>query len=173
MKFRTQAGWRTGAVAAATAALVCGGLTGPPAAAAAPADDVGILACGDRTFNAEAVLNGSTWTSRNGSSVVYTSGDMRAAVQAAINSLTSGRTSKQWVVVCGSGSVSAGSESSSALRYGPGLASTYRPTSSAMSSRRSMSRTPEKSYTPGAGEWNAQLKYSDTALNPVALNFLS
>jgi hypothetical protein len=109
MKFRTQTGWRTGAVAIATAALLCAGLTGPPGTAAAPTDDVGILACGDRTFNAEAVLSGGTWTSRNGSRVVYTGGDMRAAVQAAIGSLTAGRTAKQWVVVRGSGSISAGS----------------------------------------------------------------
>ena len=27
-----------------------------------------------------------------------------------------------------------------------------------------MSRTPEKSYTPGRGEWYAQLKYSETPL---------
>lgn len=68
-----------------------------------------IMACGDRSFNAEAVLSGSTWTSRNGGRTVYTGGDMRAAVQAAVDSLTAGRTSKQWVLVRGNGSVSAGS----------------------------------------------------------------
>lgn len=67
-------------------------------------------ACGDRgSYNAEAVLSGSTWTARNGSRTVYTGGDMRAAVQAAIGSLSAGRTSKQWVVVRGSGTVSANS----------------------------------------------------------------
>jgi hypothetical protein len=67
-------------------------------------------ACGDRgSYNAEAVLSGSTWTARNGGSTVYTGGDMRAAVQAAIGSLSAGRTSKQWVVVRGSGTVSANS----------------------------------------------------------------
>jgi hypothetical protein len=67
-------------------------------------------ACGDRSsYNAEAVLNGSTWTARNGGSTVYTGSDMRAAVQAAIGSLTAGRTSKQWVVVRGSGTISANS----------------------------------------------------------------
>ncbi|MDQ7904975.1 RICIN domain-containing protein [Phytohabitans sp. ZYX-F-186] len=65
--------------------------------------------CGSGSFNAEAVLSGSTWTARNGSSTVYTGTDMRAAVQAAIGSLTAGRTSKQRVVVRGSGSMSAGS----------------------------------------------------------------
>jgi hypothetical protein len=65
--------------------------------------------CGSGSFNAEAVLSGSTWTARNGSSTVYTGSDMRAAVQAAVNSLTAGRTAKQRVVVRGSGSISAGS----------------------------------------------------------------
>jgi hypothetical protein len=65
--------------------------------------------CGGGSANAEAVLNGSTWTARNGGSTVYTGTDMRAAVQAAINSLTSGRTAKQRVVVRGSGSISANS----------------------------------------------------------------
>jgi hypothetical protein len=55
------------------------------------------------------VLSGSTWTARNGGRTVYTGGDMRSAVQAAVNSLTAGRTSKQWVLVRGNGSVSAGS----------------------------------------------------------------
>ncbi|GGL87842.1 MULTISPECIES: hypothetical protein [Micromonospora] len=66
-------------------------------------------ACGSGSFNAEAVLNGGTWTARNGSSTVYTGGDMRAAVQAAIGSLSAGRTSKQRVVVRGSGTISANS----------------------------------------------------------------
>jgi hypothetical protein len=92
--------WRIGAAVAA--ATVLGGLA--PATASPQ-----IMACGDRTFNAEAVLNGSTWTSRNGSRTVYTGTDMRSAVQAAVDSLTGGRTSKQWVLVRGSGSVGAGS----------------------------------------------------------------
>ncbi|MBO4206205.1 RICIN domain-containing protein [Micromonospora echinofusca] len=65
--------------------------------------------CGSGAFHAEAVLGGSTWTARNGGSTVYTGTDMRAAVQAAVNSLSAGRTSKQRVVVRGSGSISAGS----------------------------------------------------------------
>lgn len=72
-------------------------------------DGGGSADCGGGSFNAEAVLNGSTWTARNGGSTVYTGTDMRAAVQAAINSLSSGRTSKQRVVVRGSGSMSANS----------------------------------------------------------------
>ncbi|WP_218920512.1 hypothetical protein [Lentzea guizhouensis] len=91
--------WWTSALAAAVV-LGCA----VPASA-----DVHALACGDRTFNAEAVLTGSTWTARNGSQTVYTGTDMRAAAQAAIGSLTAGRTSKQWVLVRGNGSISAGS----------------------------------------------------------------
>ncbi len=76
-------------------------------------------ACGDRpSYNAEAVLSGSTWTARNGSRTVYTGSDMRAAAQAAIGSLTAGRTSKQWVVVRGSGTVSANSRISLASYTG-------------------------------------------------------
>jgi len=65
--------------------------------------------CGSGSFNAEAVLSGSTWTARNGGTTRYTGTDMMAAMQAAVNSLTAGRTSKQRVVVRGSGTVSAGS----------------------------------------------------------------
>ena len=67
------------------------------------------LACGDGSYQAEAVQSGGNWTARRGGSTVYTGTDMRAAVQAAVNSLTSGRTAKERVVVRGSGSVSAGS----------------------------------------------------------------
>ncbi|MDG4830557.1 RICIN domain-containing protein [Solwaraspora sp. WMMD1047] len=65
--------------------------------------------CGSGSFQAEAVLNGSTWTSRNGSSTVYSGSNMLSAMQAAVNSLSAGRTAKQRVVVRGSGSMSAGS----------------------------------------------------------------
>ncbi|MGB2571207.1 hypothetical protein ACPFP2_22570 [Micromonospora citrea] len=68
-----------------------------------------VAACGSSTYQAEATLSGSTWSARNGTRTVYTGTDMRAAVQAAVNSLTSGRTSKQRVVVRGSGSISAAS----------------------------------------------------------------
>lgn len=64
--------------------------------------------CGSGSFQAEAVLSGSTWTARNGSSTVYSGTSMLSAMQAAVNSLSAGRTSKQRVVVRGSGSVSAG-----------------------------------------------------------------
>ncbi|MDG4810767.1 RICIN domain-containing protein [Micromonospora sp. WMMD1120] len=77
---------------------VGGGSTPPPS-----------TGCGSGATNAEAVLNGGTWTSRNGSSTVYSGSDMLSAMQAAVNSLSPGRTSKQRVVVRGSGSVNAGS----------------------------------------------------------------
>ncbi len=104
---------RTGALAAAALAL-----TTTAAAVAAPeAEAPAVLAssvsaaaaCGEGSYQAEAVLNGSTWTARRGSSTVYTGSDLRAAVQAAVSSLTANRTYKERVVVRGSGSMSAGS----------------------------------------------------------------
>ncbi len=106
------------AAAGATALLTTAGvMTAPataatsptPSTAAAPPVPARAAACGDGSYPAEAVLNGSTWTARRGGSTVYTGGDMRAAVQAAISSLSAGRTSKERVVVRGSGSISAGS----------------------------------------------------------------
>jgi hypothetical protein len=98
---------RRAALLAATSAIAllatAGTLTAPATAASSAA------ACGDGSSHAEAVLSGSTWTARRGSSTVYTGTDMRAAVQAAVNSLTAGRTAKERVVVRGSGTLSAGS----------------------------------------------------------------
>jgi hypothetical protein len=65
--------------------------------------------CGSGSFNAEVTVSGSTWTARNGSTTVYTGTSMLSAMQGAVNSLSSGRSSKQRVVVRGSGSVSAAS----------------------------------------------------------------
>jgi hypothetical protein len=93
----------SGAAALLTAV---GTLTAP--ATAAPSPTVA-AACGEGSYQAEAVLSGSTWTARRGSGTVYTGTDMRAAVQAAVNSLTAGRTAKERVVVRGSGSISAAS----------------------------------------------------------------
>ncbi|MGW7277643.1 hypothetical protein ACWGIV_04890 [Streptomyces sp. NPDC054844] len=93
-----------GAVALLTTA---GTLTTPATATAVPARTA--AACGEGSYQAEAVRSGNTWTARRGGTVVHTGGDMRAAVQAAVSSLTSGRTAKERVVVRGSGTVSAGS----------------------------------------------------------------
>ncbi|GID31957.1 RICIN domain-containing protein [Paractinoplanes brasiliensis] len=66
--------------------------------------------CGSGTFQSEVTVSGNTWTARNASGAsVYSGTDFRAAVQAGIGSLTSGRTSVQRVVVRGNGSMSAGS----------------------------------------------------------------
>ncbi|MDH6224472.1 hypothetical protein [Streptomyces sp. MJP52] len=104
---------RTGALAAAALALTttAAALAAPeaPAPVALASSATAAAACGEGAYQAEAVLNGSTWTARRGSSTVYTGGDLRAAVQAAVNSLTAGRTYKERVVVRGSGSMSAGS----------------------------------------------------------------
>ncbi|ONK11648.1 RICIN domain-containing protein [Streptomyces sp. MP131-18] len=64
--------------------------------------------CGSGTYHAEATLSGSTWTARRNGGTVYTGSSMRDAMQAAINSLTPNRSSKERVVVRGSGSISAG-----------------------------------------------------------------
>ena len=87
-----------GVTVLATGALTAVGVTQASAAA-----------CGALSYQADATLSGSTWTARLGSSTVYTGTDMRAAVQAAISSLPASRTSKQNVLVRGSGSISAGS----------------------------------------------------------------
>jgi hypothetical protein len=65
--------------------------------------------CGSGTYHAEAVLSGSTWTARRNGGTVYSGSSMQAAMQAAVNSLTPNRSSKERVVVRGSGSISAGS----------------------------------------------------------------
>ncbi|WAU83518.1 hypothetical protein O1Q96_29785 [Streptomyces sp. Qhu-G9] len=100
-------GRRAGVVAACATALVTAAavLTAPASAAPARA----AAACGEGSYQAEATLSGSTWTARRGGSVVHTGTDMRAAMQAAVNSLTAGRTSKERVVVRGSGAIGAGS----------------------------------------------------------------
>jgi hypothetical protein len=101
MRTRRSLKWRIGAVLGATTALVAGGAVATLTTAEAAA------ACGSGSFNAEAYLSGSTWTARNGTSVKYTGSDMVSAVQAAINSLSAGRTSKQRVVVWQGGTMSA------------------------------------------------------------------
>ncbi|QIJ64238.1 hypothetical protein [Streptomyces sp. JB150] len=96
----------TGAAALLAAA---GTLSATAATAATEAATGAAAACGDGSYQAEAVLNGSTWTVRRSGTVVHTGTDLRAAVQAAVNSLTAGRTAKERVVVRGSGSMPAGS----------------------------------------------------------------
>lgn len=64
--------------------------------------------CGAGPFDAEVFESGGTWTARNGGSTVYSGPDLRDAMQAAVNSLTPGRSSRERVVVRDSGSISAG-----------------------------------------------------------------
>lgn len=80
----------------------------PPAEDEPTAEAEPSAGCGDGSYQAEAVLDGNTWTVTNGGTTVHTGTDMRSAMQAAVNSLTPGRTSKEAVVVRGSGSMSAG-----------------------------------------------------------------
>lgn len=63
--------------------------------------------CGSGGYDAEAELDGSTWTVRNGGDVVHEGSDMLTAMRAAVDSLDPGRTSQESVVVRGSGSVPA------------------------------------------------------------------
>ena len=93
--------WRTALLAAGTLMVTGGGI-------AVAVTEASAAACGALTYQADATLSGSTWTARRGSTTVYTGTDMRAAVQAAVSSLPA-RTSKQNVVVRGSGSISANS----------------------------------------------------------------
>lgn len=66
--------------------------------------------CDGSSAGYDAVVSGDggSWTATRGGQNVYTGGDMRDAIQAAIDSLDSGRSSKQSVLVQGSGDISAG-----------------------------------------------------------------
>lgn len=62
--------------------------------------------CSDAaSFDAVVRLEGNTWTATRGETTVYTGTNMMDAMQAGVNSLTPGRTSKESVIVCGSGTV--------------------------------------------------------------------
>jgi hypothetical protein len=60
-------------------------------------------------YNATMIKSGSTWTVTNGTQR-YSGSDMEAALRAAYSSLTSGRTSKQSILVQGSGDIPASSQ---------------------------------------------------------------
>ncbi|MFH0241659.1 hypothetical protein ACGRHY_04290 [Streptomyces sp. HK10] len=96
---------RAGTGRSGQAAQAAGAAQKSRPAQAAPA---AAAACGEGSYQAEAVRSGSTWTASRGGSTVYTGGSMRDAMQAAIGSLTPNRSSKERVVVRGSGSISAG-----------------------------------------------------------------
>lgn len=61
-------------------------------------------------YDALMIKSGSTWTVTNAGKQVYSGADMEAALLAAYDSLTSGRTSKESILVQGSGDISASSQ---------------------------------------------------------------
>lgn len=65
--------------------------------------------CDGDTSGYDAVVEGSggAWVARRGGNEVYSGSNMQEAIQAGIDSLTAGRSSKQKVLVQGSGSISA------------------------------------------------------------------
>lgn len=63
--------------------------------------------CGEGDYDAEAILNGSTWTVTNGGNTVYTGSDMLRAMQEAVGSLSRNRTRIERVLVKGDGTIQA------------------------------------------------------------------
>lgn len=61
--------------------------------------------CGSGSFHAKVTQGGGGYTARNGDNTVYSGGSYGDAIRAAVDSLTSGRTSQQRVVVDASGSL--------------------------------------------------------------------
>ncbi|WP_049565629.1 hypothetical protein [Streptomyces sp. SBT349] len=92
----------SGILTLVTAATLTASAGAASAGAASAPSDVGALACGDGSYQAEAVRNGNTWTGPG-----YSGGDMLSAIRAAVDSLPAGRTSKARVVVRGSGEMPA------------------------------------------------------------------
>ncbi|WP_083940209.1 right-handed parallel beta-helix repeat-containing protein [Saccharomonospora saliphila] len=115
MKGPRRAGVLGAALAAAVVSAVPGGVsTAAPAgttdlsgAAGTHTAPRAAAECGTAPYQAEVTRSGTEWTARNGAAVVYTGPVMREAVQAAIGSLTPGRTSRERVVVRDSGTMSA------------------------------------------------------------------
>jgi hypothetical protein len=61
-------------------------------------------------YNAVATKSGNTWTVMNGTRQVYSGSDFQAALTGAYGSLTSGRTTKQSILVQGSGDIPASAQ---------------------------------------------------------------
>jgi hypothetical protein len=72
----------------------------------------GAYACNGSTagYNTLMIKSGSTWTVTKGGQQVHSGADMEAALRAAYGSLTSGRTTKESILVQGSGDISASSQ---------------------------------------------------------------
>ncbi len=71
-----------------------------------------MYACNGSTagYSVLMIKSGSTWTVTKGAQQVHTGSDMEAALRAAYGSLTAGRTSKESILVQGSGDISASSQ---------------------------------------------------------------
>ncbi|MFB4426183.1 right-handed parallel beta-helix repeat-containing protein [Streptomyces sp. QL37] len=95
------------AVVAATAAVQSNafGTEEKPAAASQSAAEA--QECGAGAFQARVAKTGDTWKARHGDTVLYTGDDMFAAMNAGLDSLTPNRTTKERMVVLGSGTISA------------------------------------------------------------------
>ncbi|CAM5278960.1 hypothetical protein [Streptomyces atroolivaceus] len=97
------------AVVAATAAVqsnAFGNEEEQTAASQSPAE-AQAQECGAGAFQAEVAKTGDTWKARHGDTVLYTGDDMFAAMSAGLDSLTPNRTTKERMVVLGSGTISA------------------------------------------------------------------
>ncbi|WP_437965606.1 hypothetical protein WMF04_39140 [Sorangium sp. So ce260] len=87
-----------------------GGSDGIDSAASSSGGDAAYPCDGNASgYNAVVTRSGSSWVAKNGSRNVYSGGDMRAAMQAALDSLSRGRTRKESVLVQGSGTMAANS----------------------------------------------------------------
>ena len=85
---------------------------GPATGGSGGGGSAGTYACNGSTagYNTLMLKSGSTWTVSKGSQQVHSGNDMEAALRAAYGSLTSGRTSKESILVQGSGDISASSQ---------------------------------------------------------------
>ncbi|WUG27453.1 right-handed parallel beta-helix repeat-containing protein [Streptomyces sp. NBC_00464] len=97
------------AVVAATAAVQSNafGTEEEPTAVSQSPTEAQAQDCGAGTFQAQVAKAGDTWKARHGDTVLYTGDDMFAAMNAGLDSLTPNRTTKERLVVLGSGTISA------------------------------------------------------------------
>lgn len=93
--------------AALLAGLTATGLAVAALAVAPPGHAAPGTSCTGSTVHGSAVQDGSTWRAYRGSRELWSGSDMLTAINTAIGGLDAGRTSKQRVVVNGSGTMSA------------------------------------------------------------------
>jgi hypothetical protein len=99
-----------GTVSAGGTPATGGKATGGAPATAGTSSTARAPATGCATGDAVMTKSGSTWTVTNGGTQRYSGTDTQAALTAAYNSLTSGRTTKQTVVVQGDGDIPASAQ---------------------------------------------------------------